>query len=106
MEIDMTYSITFPFDEIEVLVNGYTYTASGVVPVEYVIHPSDRSVGINYDYAEIEGFGPIEADLTDENDVITTVILQPRTEAHNKISITLEKAGYAEEACLDDYYGR
>ena len=106
MEIDMTYSIEYPFEEIEVLINGYTYLASGVLPVEYVIHPSDSSVGINYDYAEIDGFGPIEAELTDENDVITKVTIARLTDAHTTIALTLEKSGYLEEACLDDYYGR
>ena len=102
----MTYSIEYPFDEIEVLINGYTYLASGVLPVEYVIHPSDSSVGINYDYAEIDGFGPVEAELVDEDGAVTTVVLHRTTDAHTKIALTLEKSGYLEEACLDDYYGR
>ena len=102
----MALTIEYPFDEIEVLINGYTYLASGVLPVEYVIHPSDSSVGINYDYAEIDGFGPIEAELVDEDGAVTTVVLQRESDAHNKIALTLEKSGCLEEACLDDYYGR
>lgn len=102
----MTYSIEYPFDEIEVLINGYTYLASGVLPVEYVIDPADSSVGIFWPSAIIDGFGPIEAELTDENDVITKVTIARLTDAHTKIALTLEKSGYLEEACLDDYYGR
>jgi hypothetical protein len=106
MEIDMTNTIEYAFDDIEVTVNGYTYTAGGVIPVEYVIDPVDASVGIFWPSAIIDGFGPVEAELVDENGAITTVVLQRESEAHNKIALTLEKSGCLEEACLDDYYGR
>jgi hypothetical protein len=106
MEIDMINRIEYPFDDIEVVVNGYTYTASGVLPVEYAIDPVDTSVGIFWPSAIIDGFGPVEAELVDEDGAVTTVVLHRTTDAHNKIALTLEKSGCLEEACLDDYYGR
>jgi hypothetical protein len=106
MEIDMINRIEYPFDDIEVVVNGYTYTAGGVIPVEYAIDPIDTSVGIFWPSAIIDGFGPVEAELIDENGAVTTVVLQRESDAHTKIALTLEKSGCLEEACLDDYYGR
>ena len=102
----MALTIEYPFDDIEVTVNGYTYTASGLIPVEYVIDPVDASVGIFWPSAEIDAFGPVDAELVDEDGNVTVVLLKPNTDAHTKIALTLEKSGCVEEACLDDYFGR
>jgi len=102
----MTHTIEYAFDGIEVTVNGYTYTASGILPVQYYIEPADSSVGITYPYAEIDDCGPIDAELVDENGDITTVVLQRESAAHNKIVMILSKGSNLEEACFDDFFGR
>jgi hypothetical protein len=105
MEIDMTHTIEYPFDDIEVTVNGYTYTASGMLPVQYYVEPADSSVGIPYPYAEIDDCGPIDAELVDEDGNITKVVLQRESDAHNKIVMIVSKGCSLEEACMDDYHG-
>jgi hypothetical protein len=106
MEIDMTNTITYAFDDIEVLVNGYTYTASGSLPIEYVVEPADSSVGITWPYVELDFFGPVDAELVDDEGNITKSVIAPGTDAHNKISMTLSKSMWVEEACMDDFFGR
>jgi len=98
----MTNRINYAFDDVEVTFNGGTYTISGLLPVEYSIDPIDRSVGIFYPSVEIEAFGPVDAEMLDENDYITSVTVEPGTEIHNQILRSF-RAGYIEEACMDDY---
>jgi hypothetical protein len=105
MEIDMTNTITYLFEEIAVIVNGVEYLATGTMPVEYTITVPDASVGKLYEDVEVEGCGEISADLADDNGDIITVTFQPGTNGHNHILRGISSA-QLEEACLDDYFGR
>lgn len=72
----MSLHMDYFFEDIELVVCGVEYLASGLIDVEYNIEPADPSVGIFSDSAEAYGFGTAEAELENaEGNTISMTIL-------------------------------
>jgi len=99
----MANSTDYQFEDVEVVIDGIPYLASGLITVEYVIDPADPSVGIMHDSAEVYGYGVADIEVEDEYGDILSIIVRPGTDEHAQIVRGLDR-DYVEEACRIAYF--